>query len=261
MVSSLRYAGMTAGGGVISAGTCGASAMTRTPANPANDRTLLTDCILFRGLAAEQRTALAKLAHIREFAAGESIFLMGSLHDSMMAVLRGAVKISVTNPDGRELLLAILHPGEVFGEIALLDGKERSADAVAITDCCLAGLERRDMMDFLERNPTAWRGLIEVLCARLRHTDEHLAEVALLHLPARIAKALLRVVAENPAPAQSPGSEVRLSQREIGAMVGASRESINKCFHEWRRKGVIRIGKGGITVVDMPALERLAKQE
>jgi CRP/FNR family transcriptional regulator, cyclic AMP receptor protein len=236
--------------------------MVRTPANPAEDRSLLTDCILFRGLPPEQRNSLAKFAHIREFAAGESIFLRGSVHHSMMAVLKGTVKISVTNPDGRELLLAILHPGEVFGEIALLDGKERSADAVAVTDCSLAGLERRDVMNFLERNPAAWGTLVEVLCARLRHTDEHLAEVALLHLPARIANALLRVLAgETPAPAAHSPSEIRLSQREIGAMVGASRESVNKCFHEWRRKGIVRIDKGGITVTDVAALERLAKQE
>jgi CRP/FNR family transcriptional regulator, cyclic AMP receptor protein len=199
---------------------------------------------------------------MREFAAGESIFSMGSVHDCMMAVLKGTVKISVTNPGGRELLLAILHPGEVFGEIALLDGKERSADASAVTDCRLAVLERRDMMYFLEHNPTAWRSLVEVLCARLRDTDEHLAEVALLHLPARIAKALLRVLAgEKPAADGAPSSEVRLSQREIGAMVGATRESINKCFHDWRRNGIIRINKDAVTVTNMPALERLARQE
>jgi CRP/FNR family transcriptional regulator, cyclic AMP receptor protein len=232
--------------------------MARVSANSANDRTLFTECILFRGLTADQRNELAKLAHIREFGAGDSIFVMGSVHDCMMAVLKGTVKISVTTPEGRELLLAILHPGEVFGEIALLDGKERSADAVAITDCSLAVLERRDMMYFLERNPTAWRSLVDVLCARLRDTDEHLAEVALLHLPARIAKALLRTLAAEPA--QPRSSEINLSQREIGALVGATRESVNKCFHEWRRSGVIRINKGGITITDLPALERIARQ-
>src|SRR5205814_5197100 len=95
-------------------------------------RRLLADCILFRGLVENERDAVVSRARLRHFAAGETIFLMGSPGDSMMAVLSGQVRISVPSPEGREIVLAIFQPGEVFGEIALLDGKERTADARAM---------------------------------------------------------------------------------------------------------------------------------
>ena len=126
---------------------------------------------------------------MRRFEAGDTIFLMGALHDSMIAVLNGEVKISMPSADGKEVVLAIVHAGEVFGEIAMLDGKPRSADAKALTACNLAVLDRRDVLATLERNPTAWRGLVDVLCSRLRRTDQHLVELALLGLPVRLAKA------------------------------------------------------------------------
>jgi hypothetical protein len=118
--------------------------MAPVPQNTSEDaRRLLANCILFRGLVTGERDAVVARARIRHFAAGETIFLMGSPGTSMMAVLRGTVRISVPSPEGREIVLAILQPGEVFGEIALLDGKERTADARAMTGCDLAVLERR----------------------------------------------------------------------------------------------------------------------
>jgi CRP/FNR family transcriptional regulator, cyclic AMP receptor protein len=95
----------------------------------------------------------------------------------------------------------------LFGEIAMLDGKPRSADATALTACTLAVLNRHDVLAALKRNPAAWLGLVEVLCSRLRQTDEHLVEVALLGLPARLAKALLRVMAEQGARAKNAAAD------------------------------------------------------
>jgi CRP-like cAMP-binding protein len=217
-------------------------------------RQLLGDCFLFRGLDPQERGELVTRAHIRRFAAGDTIFHMGSPGSSMMAVLSGAVRISISSPDGKELLLAILQPGEVFGEIALLDGKERSADAKAHTACSLAILERREVLAFFERSPHAWPRIVEVLCERFRDNTQHVAEVALMQLPARLAKALLRVDSEHKA---SDGRQ--LSQRELGNMVGAARESVNKCLNEWQRRGVIRIADNAIAILDRPALERIAQ--
>lgn len=191
-------------------------------------------------------------AHIRRFAAGDVIFHMGSPGSSMMAVLSGQVRISISSPEGKELLLAIIHPGEVFGEIALLDGKERSADATAIGACSLAVLERRDVLVFLERHPEAWVRIVEVLCERFRENTQHAAEVSLLQLPARLAKALLRMEGEGIA-----GSKA-LSQRELGNMVGAARESVNKCLNDWQRRGVIRLDDNAIAILDRHALEAMA---
>jgi hypothetical protein len=93
---------------------------------------------------------------------------MGSPGDSMMVVLRGTIPISVTPPKSRPHVLAILSPGEVFGEIAVLDGKARLADAIAMNDCSLAIIDRHDLLAFLEQNPGAWRGIVSVLCGQRR---------------------------------------------------------------------------------------------
>jgi len=184
---------------------------------------------------------------------------MGSPGDSMMAVLSGSVRISVPSPDGKEIVLAILQPKEVFGEIALLDGKDRTADARAMTACSLAILERREVLAFLDRYPHVWSKLVEVLCSRLRNTDQHIAELALLELPARLAKALLRLANVDQQPAGKTTLQVQLSQRELGNICGATRESINKCLRAWQRRGIVQIEESLVTVANLTALEELAE--
>lgn len=215
---------------------------------------MLGECSLFRGLGPEQRNAIVSRALIRRYAAGDNIFRMGSPGSSMMAVLSGNVRISISSPGGKELLLAILQPGEVFGEIALLDGKERSADANAVGPCSLAVLERRDVLSFFEHHPEVWPRIVDVLCDRLRDNTQHVAEVALLQLPARLAKTLLRVTET-----EGGSAQIQLSQRDLGNMVGAARESVNKCLADWQRRGFIRIDENTITIADRAALETLVE--
>ena len=216
---------------------------------------LLGKCILFRGLNPDERQDLVAQARIRNFGAGDTIFLMGSPGDSMMAVLTGTIRISVPSPEGKEIVLAILQPGELLGEIALLDGKDRTADARAMAACSLAILDRRAVMAFLEKHPSGCLGLIEVLCGRLRKTDQQIAEIVFLDLAARLAKTLLRVatVAHGPS-----GTRVELSQRELGNIVGATRESINKCLREWQRNGIVRVEESEIVITKRLALQALA---
>jgi CRP/FNR family transcriptional regulator, cyclic AMP receptor protein len=216
---------------------------------------LLGRSILFRGISPDERMGLVAQARIRNFAAGDTIFLMGSPGDSMMAVLTGTVRISVPSPEGKEIVLAILQPGELLGEIALLDAKDRTADARAMAACSLAILERRAVLAFLEKHPSGCFGLIEVLCGRLRKTDQQIAEIVFLDLPARLAKTLLRMamVARGPS-----GTRIELSQRELGNIVGATRESINKCLREWQRNGVVRVEESEIVITKRLALQALA---
>ena len=229
-------------------------------ANLEDARRLLGKGALFRNLAPNDRDSLVARARIRSFNAGDTIFLMGDLHDSMIAILEGEVRISIPSVDGKELVLAIVYAGEVFGEIAMLDGKPRSADATALTICTLAVLDRRDVLAVLNRNPSAWLGLVEVLCSRLRYTDQQLVEMALLGLRERLAQTLLRAV--DAAPAQVANrAKLRLSQYELADRVGATRESVNKCLHEWQRVRIIRIEKRVITIVDRAALEALVEPE
>jgi CRP-like cAMP-binding protein len=233
--------------------------MTRTPTDDA--RRVLGECVLFRDLDADERNVLFARVRVRSYAAGETIFLMGSVGDSLMAVLSGTVRISMPSPDGKEIVLAIIQPREVFGEIAMLDGKERTADAKAIAPCNLAILERRDVLAFLKDNPKVWPKLVDVLCARLRKTDQHIAEIALLELPTRLAKTLLRFANQEPQAVKPGALQVSLSQRELGNICGASRESINKCLGGWQRRGILQIEDGVIFVSNRTALEELARLE
>ncbi len=220
-------------------------------------RRQLANCVLFRGLVTGERDAVVGRARMRHFAAGETIFLMGSPGGSMMAVLSGTVRISISSPEGREVVLAVLQRGEVFGEIALLDGKERTADARAMTASVLAVLERRDVFEFLERQPGAWPRVVEVLCDRLRATDLQIAEVAMQQLPVRLAKVLLRMTYVETL--GRPADGVHVSQRERGNIVGASRESVNKCLNQWQRSGWLRIERTWITISDRTTLEHVAR--
>jgi CRP/FNR family transcriptional regulator, cyclic AMP receptor protein len=222
-------------------------------------RPSLGNCFLFRGLVAAEVDELMARARVRRYDPGEIIFLMGSPGDSMMVVLSGDVRISVPSADGRELVLAILHEDEHFGEIAMLDGRERTTDACALTPCTVATLERRDALAFFERHPAAWMRLVEVLCGRLRATDQHIAEIALLKLPVRLAKAVLRI-ADLQSATDGKIAALQFSQRELGNLIGTTRETVNRCLREWQRSGIVRVEGDGITVVDRATLEDLADQ-
>jgi CRP-like cAMP-binding protein len=223
-------------------------------------RALLGQFSLFRRLSAAERAALLARARVQEYAAQETIFLMDSPGDSMVAVLSGTIRISVPSADGKEVVLAILGPGEICGEIALLDGKERTADARAATDCSVVVLERRDVLSFFAQHPDAWVRLIEVLCDRLRAADQQMAEFALLPVPMRLAKALLRLA--TPAGQAENGhaaAHVHLTQRELGNVIGATRESVNKYLRAWQRKGCLRLADRLIVITNRAALEGLAQ--
>jgi CRP/FNR family cyclic AMP-dependent transcriptional regulator len=234
---------------------------TINPNSIENARRLLEKCLLFRGLPADKRDVLSARARIVHFAAGQNIFMMGEPGTSLMAVLNGEVRISVTSSGGRELLLAILYPGEFFGEIAVLDGKERTADAHAVTDCDLAVLDRADVLDFFHHQPEALISLVEVLCERLRQTDQHIGDVALLQLPARLAKVLLRIAKlDKVASPERHITPIDLPQREIANMIGAARESVNKCLRRWQQSGIVRVDDNSITITNPMALAAIAEE-
>jgi len=126
-----------------------------------------------------------------------------------MVIVNGTVRISLPGPRGRGVIIADLGPGEVLGEVALLDGKERSADATAHTNCDLLVLERRDALSVLERRSDICLKLLELLCARLRRSDTHVTDIAFYELPARLAKAILERSARQNAVAEDPNCPYR----------------------------------------------------
>jgi CRP-like cAMP-binding protein len=176
----------------------------------------------------------------------------------MVAVLRGNIKISSLSDEGKEIVFNIINAGEIFGEIAVLDGEERSADATAITDCELLVLNRRDFLHLLENRADLCMIMLRILCQRLRQTSEQVEDVMFRHLESRVAKALLHL-AESVGlhGLQTTSVELHVSQRELGNMAGGSRESVNKILQNWHRQGLIDLGKASVLIRDIEALRRL----
>jgi CRP/FNR family transcriptional regulator, cyclic AMP receptor protein len=218
-------------------------------------RQLLRRSPLFARLADGDLDAILARATVARHAEGDQIFAKGDPGNSMMAVLKGRIMISTPSPDGRQVVLTVMHDGDVFGEIALLDGKERTADATAMSDCELLVVPRRSFLSMLERRPELGIDLLVVLCERLRRTNEQVEDLAFLDLEARIAKVLIRLAEENAA-AGSRGKPVavHISQRALGELVGGSRESVNKHLQDWKRSGIISMEKGAIMIRDIAAL-------
>jgi len=218
-------------------------------AKPEHDprRTALLSSPLFQAMRPEELDEILALAVERRFKRGQTIFQKDDTGSSMMAVLRGRVRISVMSSEGKEMMLNVIRLGEVFGEIALLDGQPRSADATAMEETALLVVERRVFLPFLTSNHDLMLRLLAVLCARLRQTSVALEQVALFDLPARFARLLLKLAADHGRPAPN-GTRIdfKLSQRDLSTLVAASRESVNKQLGVWREEGLLSLDDGYI---------------
>jgi CRP-like cAMP-binding protein len=211
---------------------------------------------LFGKLPPPDLDALLLHARVERYPAGREIFAKGSPGRSMMAILEGSVRISTPSPAGPDIVLTILHAGEVFGEIALIDGADRTADARAISDCELLVLDHRDFVPFLERRADLCILLLKLLCQRLRQTDQQVEEAMFGRLEDRIAKTLVRLA--NGMGAESGEISLRITQQELAGMVGATRESVNKQLQLWQSAGVLKLGKRLIVIPDVDAIGALS---
>ncbi len=205
----------------------------------AGPASLLDGCVLFRALDPPSRLALGQRVQRKRVEAGDTIFTVGAPGHSMIAIAKGVVRITYPTARGRDVLLADLGPGEVFGEVALLDGRERSATATAVTECDLVILERSHVVPFLRERPDVCLNLLELLCARLRRSDERMADIAFSDLSARLAKALL---------ACAGGERVEMSQSDIADMVGSARENVNRQLGAWKKRGIVDLGLGWVAI-------------
>ena len=210
-------------------------------------------------LSRDEIDTLLHFARVERYRAGDEIFSKGSPGQSMMAVLRGTVKMTSVSYDGREIVFRIMYPDDYFGDIALIDGGERSADAVAMADCELLVLNRRDFMPILEKRADICLILLKVLCYRLRQTTEQVEDVLFRHIESRIAKQLLQL-SESASLHSHPGlsADLHIPQRELGHIAGCSRESVNKTLHIWQKAGLITLGRGSVMIRDLAEIRRLA---
>jgi CRP/FNR family cyclic AMP-dependent transcriptional regulator len=154
--------------------------------------------------------------------------------------------------------LAILNAGEIFGEMALLDGGERTADATAMKDCDLLVLDQRDFIPFLKSRSDLCIEFLKLLTQRLRRTDTMVETALFERLDSRLARALVQLACDGGSnKAMKPPCQVRVSQLELGGIVGASRENVNKQLRAWQRAGLLELGKRMIVIPDPHALEAL----
>ena len=210
----------------------------------------------FCDLGPEAFDQLCRYAKHATLKRGSTIFSKGDAGNSLVAVISGTVKISISSPDGRTAILNLIGPGEIFGEVALLDGHARTADATANTNCEIFVIDRREFLPFVRSQPALAMKFIELLCARLRWTSDQVEQVILQDLPGRLASALIRLT-ERHRPAEG-GLTIVITQQEISEMVGMTRESINKQLRAWAARHWVRLEHGAIVVLDIEALQELA---
>ncbi len=212
---------------------------------------------LFATLPAEDLAGLARLLRRRHYPRNAVIFLAGDPGSQLYLIEAGRVKIGLTSPEGQEVVLTTHGPGDFFGDLALLDGEPRSADATALEDCQLLLLGRDEFLHFLEARPRVAIALLAVLSRRLRRNARQVQDAAFLDVPARLASALLQLT-------QGPDEgghddapwTARITQTELAGRIGATRESVNKWLRYYERQGLIHWGKGAITVVKPDDLRR-----
>jgi CRP/FNR family transcriptional regulator, cyclic AMP receptor protein len=224
---------------------------------------LLRRIWLFEDLSSEQLAGVAGVTVVRRYAARQVVVRQGEPAAELFAVVRGKLKVCSSNADGRDTVLGIMSEGEVFGEVALLDGGVRSATCTAVEPCELLVVPGEQLFRLLDEIPGISAKLLAVLARRLRRLSRRSEETAFLEVPARLARCLLDLAArfgESRTPSRSRILvTLKLSQQELGELVGAARESVNKQLSEWARLGIVHIEAGQLVIEDPDRLRKLAR--
>jgi CRP/FNR family cyclic AMP-dependent transcriptional regulator len=222
-------------------------------------RRLLKEVSIFSSLTEPELDGLLVATSTKHLSEGEILFRKGDSGRQLYGVVEGRLRIYASGPDGKEMVFHIADPGDVIGEIALLDSNPRSANVVAIEDAELLTLDRRDFLPFLDRHPRVAVQLAELLAARVRRLSELAEDSILLALRARLAKKLIALARNYGTPTEGGTRiELKLPQQALGELVGTSRESINKQLRDWTQRGLVHFERGTITVLDARGLEALA---
>lgn len=210
-------------------------------------------------LDAGQMAEMLMLGRIVRFDADQIIFDKGDPGDSLFAVLKGQIAIRTSSADGKTMLLNILEAGDVLGEIGLIDGRERTAAAVALRPVELYRIDRVDFIPFLERHPRLCTSMMVVLCDRLRWVSENIEDAVFHDVPRRLARRLLLLSDSygQPTPA-GLRLTLPLSQEALANMLGVTREMVNKCLGALRKTGAVTYAKGFIVINDLALLKDMA---
>ena len=215
---------------------------------------------LFEALDEEAASALRAEMHRADIARGERLFGEGDVGDKLYVVLDGKIKLTRTAADGRENLLSVIGPGEMFGELSLFDPRPRTQTATALTDTRLAALDHQALRDWVTDRPDMALHLLRALAQRLRRTNEVMTDLVFTDVPGRVAKALLDL-ADRFGLQRPDGLQVHhdLTQEELAQLVGASRETVNKALADFVSRGWIQLSAKSVLLVDPERLRRRAR--
>lgn len=221
---------------------------------------VLRQAPLFSALDDEAASALRSSMGENRLRRGEVLFHEGDPGEKLYIVTDGKVKLGRTSSDGRENLLAILGPGQMFGELSLFDPGPRSATVTAVTETTFLSLSHDDLLRWLEGRPGVALGLLSQLAGRLRKTNEVVADLVFSDVPGRVAKALLDL-ADRFGRTADDGVHVHheLTQEELAQLVGASRETVNKALADFASRGWLRLEPRSVVIHDVERMRRRAR--
>jgi CRP/FNR family transcriptional regulator, cyclic AMP receptor protein len=224
------------------------------------DPEVLKKAPLFAGLEDEAATALSSAMGKLHLNKGDVLFHEGDSEDRLYIVVSGKIKLGRTGSAGRENLLAVLGPGQMFGELSVFDPGPRSTTATAVTACELRTLEHDELLPWLTDRPEVAQGLLGQLAARLRRANDVVADLVFSDVPGRVAKQLLEL-AQRFGDKRDDGMHVHhdLTQEELAQLVGASRETVNKALADFAARGWIRLEPRSVTILDVERVERQAR--
>jgi CRP/FNR family cyclic AMP-dependent transcriptional regulator len=218
---------------------------------------LLQKVPLLAGLSDGDREALAAAVVRRRYRKGDIVMQKEEPGHALFIVERGSVRIYVPSAQGNDLILAVLGPGDFFGDLSLLDGRPRSASAAVGSDTSLLQLERSDFIALITRRPAAAMAVLEAVARRLRETDEMASDLAFLDVAGRLAKKLLELASAHGV--ERDGGvliELPVTQEELANMIGVTRESVNRNLSDFRRLGLIKNQGRRIVIADAARLRR-----
>ena len=210
---------------------------------------------IFTKLSPRDVEEISKLATVKSYPSDSTVFFQDEPSDSMYLLLVGSVKVADRSAEGREKMLAILGPGEIFGEIAMLDGHPRSATVTTCEASELASISQKDFRRFAAGRPEILWNIIEALCERIRSTNAGMLELFSREVPSRIL-AVLKDLGEKHGKTQADGScviSLKFGVQDLAAMVGASREVVSRLLHRYQDNGLIELGQNRQLVIVNPA--------
>ncbi len=211
---------------------------------------LLERVPLFSELSREELTRISRVAIPRNFPAGTRVFHEGDASDACYVVRRGELRVTREHPGGRAIALATLRSGDMFGELAMLDGEARSASDETLTEAALLAIAAADIRGLLASNPQITIKLVTALTRQLRETNERIASQSFQTVPGRVAGVLRQLVSDTAPSEGASGVTIRMRQVDLAQLAGTSRESVSRFLAILERAGVVSVGRGRVTVLE-----------